>query len=575
MSTPTRGDEAYGAGSGRPVDVKMVPLDRMLRDSIRRQASRLAAGLDRMRPLTHEGLEAIASELLQRLGFSDAYLGFAMVSVSNEFWRSQFAAVPPIRRLLLLPHCMRHAAACKGTYSSLGLACGECGACPLAELKREAERLGYSVLIMEGTPAVVDIVLGGRADAILGVACLDSLEQAFDRIAQLGVPHVAVPLLVDGCAETEAELDIVQSWLRLRARPTQVRTRSYLPLVVAARRLFEDGTLNEVLGPALPGAEGRREPVGGTPDTKAIALDWLRTGGKRFRPFITLAGYAALAHGADALRAGSDLAGAFPDAVRRLAVAIEAVHKASLIHDDIEDDDLFRYGRATLHRRYGLGNAINVGDYLVGLGYKLVCAGAADLGGACVADIVNCLSSAHLRLCRGQGAELLCHGRDPRTITPVEVQSIYTLKTAPAFEAAMYAGIRPALPDAGAATIATIRSFARYLGVAYQVANDLKDWDLDVHDKLVAGQDLLSERPTILRAFLQAAGCPCDADPGMGYMSPEERIERLRRIYEEHGVFNKAHRLVGHYKERALAEAAKARPAALGELMRFVVETVL
>jgi len=58
--------------------------------------------------------------------------------------------------------------------------------------------------------------------------------------------------------------------------------------------------------------------------------------------------------------------------VKRAAVAIETFHKASLVHDDIEDDDAYRYGHETLHRVHGVGTAINVGDYLIGLGYRCV-----------------------------------------------------------------------------------------------------------------------------------------------------------------------------------------------------------
>ena len=93
--------------------------------------------------------------------------------------------------------------------------------------------------------------------------------------------------------------------------------------------------------------------------------------------------------------------------MRRTALAIEAFHKASLVHDDIEDDDTFRYGRATLHRQYGVAAAINVGDYLLGLGYRLVGRERKELGGDCTADIVNRLADAHLKLSEGQGAELL------------------------------------------------------------------------------------------------------------------------------------------------------------------------
>ena len=52
------------------------------------------------------------------------------------------------------------------------------------------------------------------------------------------------------------------------------------------------------------------------------------------------------------------------------ALAMEVFHKASLVHDDIQDNDPYRYGQETLHRRYGVGTAINVGDYLIGMGYR-------------------------------------------------------------------------------------------------------------------------------------------------------------------------------------------------------------
>src|SRR5207244_6345836 len=91
------------------------------------------------------------------------------------------------------------------------------------------------------------------------------------------------------------------------------------------------------------------------------------------------------------------------DSVRRTALAIETFHKASLVHDDIEDDDTFRYGQETLHRRYGISTAINVGDYLIGLGYRLVSRSRQDIGGDCAADILDRLADAHLKLSERQG----------------------------------------------------------------------------------------------------------------------------------------------------------------------------
>src|SRR5205814_4222584 len=134
------------------------------------------------------------------------------------------------------------------------------------------------------------------------------------------------------------------------------------------------------------------------------------------------------------------------ESVRRAALAIETFHKASLVHDDIEDDDTFRYGRETLHRQYGVSTAINVGDYLIGLGYRLVSRERKALGGDCTADILDRLADAHMKLSEGQGAELLWRDAKDKALTALDALKIYALKTAPAFEAALYAGLRLAGP---------------------------------------------------------------------------------------------------------------------------------
>ena len=568
-------------GTDRPkpsVDIKSVPSDADVRARIRERARRAADVLSRSRPLRRPELEHIARDVLTEMDLSPGYLGFAMVALSNEFWRPQFAAIPFNRRLLLLPHCLRRVDACRGTYSALGLECAGCGACPIGSLKAEAGALGYRVLVAEGTPAVVQLVLSGNADGILGVACLDSLEKAFGRVVELGIPHLAAPLLVDGCVETTAEFDEVRSLIHLRAGRSPERTRSYVPLLRSAERLFEPGILDALLAGELQtggvAADALTEPLLAT---EAIALDWLRAGGKRFRPFVTLAGFAAMTVGENALHPDADLADTFPEVLQRAALAIEALHKASLVHDDIEDDDAYRYGVETLHRRYGIATAVNVGDYLIGLGYRLIASGSEELGPACASAMLNVLSRAHLRLARGQGAELLWRDREARTMRPIDLLTIYALKTAPAFEAALLVGLRGAGPvDAWTEVVA---AYCRYLGVAYQVLNDLKDWQSDTRDKLVAGQDLLSMRPTILQAFaFEACRDRPDDDPAAvlrSDASDDEKLERLRRTYEAGGVFDRAGALVEKYRGRARAAAGGVQPPALHELLNFIVDVVI
>src|SRR5256885_1121022 len=273
--------------------------------------------------------------------------------------------------------------------------------------------------------------------------------------------------------------------------------------------------------------------------------------GKGSRRFIPLAAYDAL-KGAPGTRSAETLD--LPDGVRRTALAIEAFHKASLVHDDIEDDDSFRYGRETLHRRHGVGTAINVGDYLIGLGYRLVSRDRKELGGDCAADILNRMSEAHLKLSEGQGAELLWRDAADKALTPLDALKIYALKTSPAFEAALYAGLRLAGPADKYERM--VSEFSKNLGVAFQILNDLRDWEGDSDNKMMAGQDVLAARPTLLLALALEGLTGGDREELLAILHHEHPrqnqnlVPRVRQLFEKANVFEKAEKLVEKYRAR-------------------------
>jgi geranylgeranyl diphosphate synthase type II len=561
--------------------LKVVPETRELRDRVRTAAAELGRTLDRSRPLTKQSLQEMAEDMLRRLELPESYLGFAMVALSNEFWREQVSAIDFKRRLLLLPHCLKNAEGCPADYDEFGLDCKKCGACSVADFKVKAEELGYKVLVSEGTPIVLKIIVSGHVDAIVGVACLNVLEKAIDKVLLAGIPCVAAPLLSSNCKSTSVDDDWVAELIGLRTEPPPTKTKTYVHLMRAAHDLCAAPALSRLAPRARSASKG--DPLALHED---IAYDWLAQGGKRSRPFITLAAYDALQGGPGTLAAGVDL----PDAVKRTALAIEAFHKASLVHDDIEDDDTFRYGRETLHRRHGVGTAINVGDYLIGLGYRLVGRDRKELGGDCAADILNRLSEAHLKLSEGQGAELLWRDAADKALAPLDALTIYALKTAPAFEAALYAGVRLAGPaDASEKMIA---EFSKNLGVAFQILNDLKDWQEDSNNKLVAGQDVLAGRPTLLLALaLEGSGAAerCELleilnrrdahglAPGSQGLPPVALpvVERVRLLFRKADVFGKAEKLVDKFRAKAEAIADEVTPSELRELLYFLVDTVL
>jgi geranylgeranyl pyrophosphate synthase len=556
--------------------LKVVPETRELRDRVRAEAALRGKTFDRSRPLTKQGLQQMAEDLLRGMGLGEQYLGFAMVTLSNEFWREQVSAIDFKRRLLLLPHCLKNAEGCPADYDEFGLDCKKCGACSVADFKVKAEELGYKVLVSEGTPIVLKIIVSGHVDAIVGVACLNVLEKALDKVLLTGIPCVAAPLLSSNCRSTSVDDDWVAELIDLRTAPPETRTKTYVHLMRAAYEVCEEPELSRL-------APRQRTQGGSAGDPltmqETIAYDWLAQGGKRSRPFITLAAYDAL-QGAPGTRSAEGVA--LPDAVRRTALAIETFHKASLVHDDIEDDDTFRYGRETLHRQYGVGTAINVGDYLIGLGYRLVARERQELGGDCAADILNRLSEAHLKLSEGQGAELLWRDSRDKALTALDALKIYALKTAPAFEAALYAGLRLAGPaDQYEKAVA---DFSKHLGIAFQILNDLKDWDGDSDNKLVAGQDVLAARPTLLLALaLEGSGAAertellalLNRDHPAANGDGRATVERVRHLFTKAQVFVKAEKLVEKYRARAEAVADEVEPTELRELLYYLVDTVL
>jgi geranylgeranyl diphosphate synthase, type II len=559
---------------------KAMPETREMRDRVRTEAGRVMTAIDRGRNLTRPHLQELGENLLRHLGMGEQYLGFAMVCLANEFWREQVSAIDFKRRLLLLPHCLKNAEGCPADYDEFGLDCRKCGACSVADFKTKAEDLGYKVLVSEGTPIVLKIIVSGHIDAIVGVACLNVLEKALDKILLAGVPCVAAPLLSSNCRSTSVDDDWVSELIDLKIEPPKVKTRTYVHLMRASNQIFEEPELTRLAPrsrPAAPDKVGRIDPLTAHEN---IAYDWLAQGGKRSRPFITVAVYDALKGASGTLSAEGC---APPDSVRRTALAIEAFHKASLVHDDIEDDDTFRYGRETLHRQYGVSTAINIGDYLLGMGYRLISRERKELGGDRTADILNRLADAHLKLAEGQGAELLWRDARDKTLTPLDALKIYALKTAPAFEAALYAGVRLAVeaPEAEAYEKAVVE-FSKNVGVAFQILNDMKDWNGDSDNKLLVGQDVLAGRPTLLLALALEGSAPAEKaellellhrqhDPASG----QEVVQRVQQIFTRAQVFLKAEKLIEKFRARAEALADEIEPTPLRELLYYLVDSVL
>jgi geranylgeranyl pyrophosphate synthase len=565
--------------------LKIVPEPRTLREQLKKRCFEVATRLDKSRPLSKDEMESVARQILAEENLPEGHVGWTMVVLATEFWREQVKSIPHNRRLLLLPHCLKHAEGCPADYDEFGLDCRKCGACTIADFRTTAENLGYKVLVAEGSPIVLKIIVSGYVDAIVGVACLNVLEKAIDKILLAGIPCMAVPLLSSDCRNTGVDEDWVADMIGLPhvVEPAAEQTKSYVHLMRAAARMFEREELERLVprqrgGPSLAEMNGQGiagiDPIAGT---EAIAYDFLSKGGKHSRPFITLAVYDALTGGLSTRADGAEHLATLSESVKRVAMSIETFHKASLVHDDIEDDDSYRYGDQTLHRKYGTATAINVGDFLIGMGYRLVSREAKTLGPEVVSEIIDRLADAHLKLSEGQGAELLWRDSHTKQLTPLDALKIYALKTAPAFEAALFSGLRLAGPIDQ--YLEPVAQFARHLGVAFQILNDLADWRGDDHNKLISAGDVLGGRPTVLWA-LALEGLDEERRTELKAIVATQPltdavVRRVRQLYQEAGVYDKAARLVEKYRQRAEAVADGIEPEELRQLLYYLIDTVL
>ncbi len=559
----------------------MVPPSKDLREQLRDACRQVAATLNHEIAPSKDHLESLARKILVDAQQPEGFLGWIMVTLSSCFWEPQIQSIPHHRRLFLLPHCLKHAEGCPADYDEFGLACKTCGACSIADFRAAAEELGYKVLVAEGSPIVLKIIVSGHVDAIVGVACLNVLEKAIDKIMLAGIPCMAVPLLSSDCRNTSVDEDWVEQMVRVPHETSPQTTRSYLHLLRKSAQLFERESLEKLVPPIRGSAvdvEDRPslDPIAAT---EALAYDFLSTGGKYSRPFITLAVYDALSEGAATCAEGQSVVADYPAHVLRTAMAIETFHKASLVHDDIEDADQYRYGTQTLHQKWGVATAINVGDYLIGMGYRLVSRDHKALGSETAADILDYLASSHQRLAEGQGAELIWRDTRDRMLKPIDALKIYALKTSPAFEAALYVGARLAGPADH--YLDSIKTFARNLGVAFQILNDLKDWERDDDNKRVIGADLLGGRPTVLWALALQDLKPALREELIALsndgnaLTPQRRIMRARQLFFEAGVFETAYRLVDKHQTKAEEVADLVEPEELRRLFYYLVDTVL
>jgi octaprenyl-diphosphate synthase len=208
------------------------------------------------------------------------------------------------------------------------------------------------------------------------------------------------------------------------------------------------------------------------PLVPAVAGHLIAAGGKRLRPLFTLA--------------GAGLAGGSLHAVS-LATAVEFIHSATLLHDDVIDESKLRRGRDTANALWGNDASVLVGDFLFARAFELM----VETGNL---SVLGKLSHASARITEGEIKQMTIAGAPD---TPAEdYLDVIRNKTAILFAAAAASGAEVA--GAAPPIIEAAHEYGLQVGMAFQIMDDAMDYSLSSNDMgKNCGDDFLDQKITL------------------------------------------------------------------------------
>jgi geranylgeranyl pyrophosphate synthase len=249
-------------------------------------------------------------------------------------------------------------------------------------------------------------------------------------------------------------------------------------------------------------------------------------GGKRLRPCLTLAA-------AEAVATTDARALALP-----IACAVELIHSYSLVHDDLPamDDDTLRRGRPTTHVVFGDGLAILAGDGLLTEAFGIIAASPAPPAARLRAIQILSAAAGPVGMVGGQAIDLAAAGKVTGRSAPVfdqaALEDMHSRKTGALIRAACTMGAAIAGGDERA--IAAVDAYARDLGLAFQIVDDVLDVEGSDHQLgKTAGKDAASHKVTypslygLDRSRQLAADCVARAKAALARASIGGRLAEI------------------------------------------------
>jgi octaprenyl-diphosphate synthase len=278
-------------------------------------------------------------------------------------------------------------------------------------------------------------------------------------------------------------------------------------------------------------------------------------GGKRMRPMLTLASASLLGYGGSRHH--------------KLAAAVEFIHTATLLHDDVVDGSDMRRGKKTANIVYGNPATVLVGDFLFSRSFELMVEDGS-------LKVLRILSNASAVISEGEVDQLVAQ----RQIETTEEMylDIIAAKTAALFSAACR--IAAVVAERDEADELTLDSYGRNLGIAFQLADDAIDYDSEVAEMgKDRGDDFREGKMTLPVILAYARGDAEERkfwqDAIAGDRSSDEDLAHAIELIRRHDAVNATRERARMYAQRAIDAIAgfpaSAAKVAMTEAALFAV----
>jgi len=270
----------------------------------------------------------------------------------------------------------------------------------------------------------------------------------------------------------------------------------------------------------------------------------MRLGGKRLRPMLVLLSYSL-----------------FKTDIKRIvpyAVAVEAFHNFTLMHDDIMDNAPLRRGKETVHKKWNVSTAILSGDVMLVKVYEMF----GTLPAEDLKAVMKAFNTCAANVCEGQQWDMAFE--NIQDVTVAQYLNMIKLKTAVLLGFSLELGA--ILAGASEENRKSLRDFGTNIGIGFQLKDDLLDAyaDPEKFGKQVGG-DILANKKTylLIRALERASGKTRQELLhwlAAKKLSKKEKVEAVKSIYDVLGIPDDTGKKINQYFDRGFTSLKGVQP---------------